>query len=120
IYRAEPLFSQLGTRSIVVTYRNIIDSEYNLRHCEGAERRAYERLDELITQVEAAVKSSDEKKFIYAYWPWYDTVSHQHGHDSPQAAAELAKVDAAFGALLSLLSGTDTLVIATADHGFID
>src|SRR4029077_15126917 len=120
IYREEPLFNRLRARSIVVTYRNIIDSEYNLRHCEGAERYAYETLQGLVLETEKAVKSGSERKFIYAYWPWYDTISHQHGHDSPQAAAELEKVDAAFGALLSVLSGTDTLVIATADHGFID
>jgi len=120
IYGAEPLFKQLATRSIVVTYRSIIDSEYNVRHCEGAERYAYDTLQGLVLETEKAVKSSSDRKFIYAYWPWYDTVSHQHGHDSPQAAAELEKVDAAFGALLSVLSGTDTLVIATADHGFID
>ena len=119
-YIRPSLFAGLPVRSTVVTYRNIIDSEYNVRHCEGAERLAYDRLDQLISQVETTVKSSGARKFIYAYWPWYDTVSHQHGHDSPQAAAELAKVDAAFGALLSVLSGTDTLVIATADHGFID
>jgi hypothetical protein len=44
IYGAEPLFKQLATRSIVVTYRSIIDSEYNVRHCEGAERYAYDTL----------------------------------------------------------------------------
>ena len=120
IFTENSLFKNLPVRSIVVTYRQIIDSDYNLRHCEGAERRGYDSLDELISQVEAAVKSSHDRKFIYAYWPWYDTVSHQHGSESPQAAAELEKVDAAFGALLARLSGTDTLVVATADHGFMD
>ena len=91
-----------------------------MRHCAGAERIAYSRLSELVSGVESAVKSSAERKLVYAYWPWYDTVSHQHGSESTQAAAELAKVDAAFGALLARLSGTDTLVVATADHGFMD
>src|SRR5262245_25665199 len=76
IYRADSLFQSLPVRSIVVTYRQIIDSDYNVRHTHGAERIAYDRLDELVAQVAAAVKSSDERKFIYAYWPWYDTISH--------------------------------------------
>jgi hypothetical protein len=114
------LFSSLPVRSIVVTYKDIIDSEYNRRHCEGAERWAYERLDQLVSGVEAAVKSGAERKFVYAYWPHYDMISHRYGSESPQAFAELERVDAAFGALLARLSGTDTLVIATADHGFID
>jgi hypothetical protein len=120
IYVSKSLFQSLAVRSIVVTYRPLIDSEYNVRHCEGAERRAHETLDELIFQVEDAVKSGPEKKFIYAYWPQYDTISHRYGCESAAAAAELEKVDAAFGRLLARLSGSDTLVIATADHGFID
>ena len=119
-YLRPSLFASLPVRSIVVTYRQIIDSDYNVRHCEGAERYAYETLDGLVLETERAVKSGDDRKFIYAYWPWYDTVSHQHGSESAQAAAELAKVDAAFGALVARLSGTDTLLIATADHGFMD
>jgi len=120
IFVEKSLFGSLPVRSIVVTYKEIIDSEYNVRHCQGAERRAYETLDDLILQIERAVKSADEKKFIYAYWPQYDTISHRFGSESAQAARELEQVDAAFGRLLARLSGSDTLVIATADHGFID
>jgi hypothetical protein len=120
LYPQPALFPSLPVRSIVVTYRQIIDSAYNLRHCEGAERIAYDNLDGLVLETEKAVKSGAERKFIYAYWPWYDTVSHQHGSESAQAAAELEKIDAAFGRLLARLAGTDTLLIATADHGFID
>ena len=120
VYFSRSLFQSLPVRSIVVTYRQIIDSDYNVRHCEGAERYAYDTLEGLVLETEKAVKSGDDRKFIYAYWPWYDTVSHQHGSESAQAAAELAKVDAAFGALVARLSGSDTLLIATADHGFMD
>lgn len=120
LYPRPALFGSLATRSIVVTYRPIIDSDYNVRHCAGAERYAYDTLDGLVSEIEKAVKSGPEKKFIYAYWPWYDTTAHQHGSESARAAEELAKIDAAFGRLLARLSGSDTLVIATADHGFID
>src|SRR4051812_17974076 len=81
-YSAPSLFAALKSRSIVVSYHDIIDSEYNRRHCEGAERRAYRTLDEFVNQVEAAVKSGDERKFVYAYWPEYDMTSHRFGHAS--------------------------------------
>ncbi|HEX5768066.1 MAG TPA: alkaline phosphatase family protein, partial [Burkholderiales bacterium] len=86
----------------------------------GAQRVAYETLDELVAQVEAAVKSGAERKFIYAYWPVYDMVSHRYGAGSAEAFGEFSKMDAAFGELLARLAGTDSVVIATADHGFID
>jgi len=120
IFVEEPLFRKIPVRSIVVTYRPLIDSEYNVRHCEGAERYGYETLQGFISEIEKAVKSGPERKFIYAYWPQYDTTSHRYGSESDRAAEELEKIDAAFGRLLARLSGTDTLVIATADHGFVD
>jgi hypothetical protein len=119
-YPAPPLFGGLPVRSIVVTYREIVDSEYNRRHCEGAERRAYQTVDELVDEIAAAVRCGPERKFIYAYWPEYDAVSHRFGSQSEQALARFAQIDAAFGTLVARLAGTDCALIATADHGFID
>jgi Type I phosphodiesterase / nucleotide pyrophosphatase len=120
IYVSSSVFEQLPVQSVVVTYRDIIDSEYNVRHCRGAQRIAYETLEELVSGIEAAVKSGDARKFVYAYWPVYDMVSHRHGAGGDEAFAELSKIDAAFGELLARLAGTESVVIATADHGFID
>ena len=120
IYCADSLFQQIPVRSIVVTYKDIIDSEYNVRHTRGAQRIAYETLDELVSHIEAAVKAGDERKFIYAYWPLYDMISHRFGAESSQALAEFAKIDEAFGRLVARLAGTESSIIVTADHGFID
>ena len=120
IYTVPSLFGELAVRSVVVSARDIIDSQYNSVHCRGAEKLAYDKADELVAQVERAVKSSSEKKFVYAYWPYYDQVSHRYGSQSEQAAGEFAIIDAAFAELVQRLKGTDTLIIATADHGFTD
>jgi hypothetical protein len=119
-FPAASLFQNLPARSIVVTERRIIDSDYNVRHCDGAERVPYETIDELVAGVERAVKSGNERKFIYAYWSQYDAASHPRGCDSPEALAELARMDEAFGKIINRLGGTDSIVIATADHGFIN
>jgi len=120
LYRAPSLLDSLARRSIVVSYRPILDSTYNLHHCGRAERRAYDTLEGLIEQTAAAVKSGPEPKFVYAYWPEFDALSHRFGNASPEARAQFAAIDAAFGELMARLSGTDTLVVATADHGFVD
>ncbi len=120
VYRAGPLFDGLARRSIVVSYRPIIDSTYNLHHCGRAERRAYDKLEGLVEQTVAAVKSGPEAKFVYAYWPEFDALSHRFGNGSREARAHFRSVDAAFGELMERLAGTDTLVVATADHGFVD
>ncbi len=116
----KPLFESLGVRSIVVSYRKIIDSAYNRHHCRGAERLAYDNLAGFVLQAEAAVKSGLERKFVYAYWPEFDAVCHKHGVASQQARVQFEAVEAAFGALLGRLAGTDSIVIVTADHGFMD
>jgi type I phosphodiesterase/nucleotide pyrophosphatase len=120
IYRCSSIFESLPESSFVVTHKDIIDSDYNTRHCRGAQRVAYETLEELVSQVEAAVKSGEDRKFIYAYWPVYDMVSHRYGAGSAEAFEQFSKIDAAFGALLGRLAGTDSVVVVTADHGFID
>ena len=119
-FPAAPLFETLKVRSLVVTHQDIVDSDYNRRHCAGAQRLAYATLEEFVGQVEAAVKSGPQRKFIYAYWPEYDALSHRHGSQSGEAFGHFEKLDAAFGALLARLSGTDSAIVASADHGFID
>src|SRR5688572_16512241 len=65
-FTARPIFPDMNTRAIVVSHVKIIDSEYNLRHCAGAERRPYDTLEHFVSEVEAAVKSGSERKFVYA------------------------------------------------------
>lgn len=120
LYRAGPLFDGLTRRSIVVSYRPIIDSTYNVHHCGRAERRAYDKLEGLVEETVTAVKSGPERKFIYAYWPEFDALSHRHGNGSAEALAQFRSIDGAFGELMARLAGTDTRVVATADHGFVD
>jgi hypothetical protein len=120
IYAARSIFESIPESSFVVTDKEIVDSEYNACHCRGARRLAYQTLDELVSQIETVVRSGSGRKFVYAYWPAYDMVSHRYGCESPEAFVEFGKIDAAFGALLGRLAGTDSVVVATADHGFID
>ena len=120
IFVEPSLFDQLATRAIVVTHRSIIDSQYNRHHCGRAERRAYANLAGFLDQTVAAVKSGPERKLVYAYWPEFDSLAHRHGVASTQVRAHFAQLDSMFGELLARLAGTDTLVVLTADHGFID
>jgi hypothetical protein len=119
-FTAKPIFESMQARAIIVSSAEIIASDYNLYHCAKAERRAYDSLERFVGEVEAAVKSGPERKFVYAYWPAYDATSHRYGSESAEAAREFERIDAAFGELLRRLSGTETAVVATADHGFID
>jgi hypothetical protein len=120
LFSGSSVFDGIGVRGIVVTHRSIVDSNYNLHYCGRAERIPYADLQGFVTQTEAAVKSGPERKFVYTYWPEFDTLAHRHGVASPEVHAHFERVDSAFADLIRRLSGTDTLVAATADHGFLD
>jgi hypothetical protein len=114
------LFDGLAARGIVVSYRPIIDSTYNVHHCGAAGRLAYDNLEGFLEQTVAAVRSGPERKLVYAYWPEFDALSHQHGVASAETRAHFESLDAVFGELLARLAGTDSMVVLTADHGFMD
>ena len=113
-------FDTLADRVIVVTWNAIVDATYNAFHCGRAERRSYDSLDGFTEQVAAAVRSGPERKFIYAYWPEFDALSHQHGVGSAQVRVHFEALDQALGRLIERLAGTDTMLVITADHGFVD
>jgi hypothetical protein len=114
------VFGSMAARCIVVSQARIVDSDYSRHFGGAAERRGYEHLAQLVEQVDAAVRSGPERKYVYAYYPEFDTVAHRHGVGSSQAAKRLAAVDAAFADLLRRLAGTDTVLVVSADHGFVD
>jgi len=120
VYGAEAMFDRLPVQSHVVSPADIIDSDYNVAHCGSAQRRPYKELPELFADVAAIARSGGERRFIHAYTHEFDHAAHSFGVDSAELQQKFRQIDAAYAALLGELAGTDTVVIATADHGFID
>ena len=120
LFAACSLFAAIPVRSFVVSQQRIVDSEYSRHFGSRAQRLGYDNLAGMVDAIEAAVRSGSERKLVYAYYPELDAVSHQHGVASRQAATRLTAIDAAFAELLKRLAGTDTALIVSADHGFID
>lgn len=120
LYRGTTYMDAMDAETFVVSWDAILESDYNRYHCGAAKRLAYSSLDGLIGGVERAVKSGDGRKFVYAYWWQYDYLSHRHGVGSTEARVQYELVDAAFAKLRARLAGTDTVIVASADHGFLD
>ena len=119
VFHLRSTFERIERRSYVVTAQRIVDSEFSLATTRTARRRAYESLDEYFALIAQTVREP-EAKYIYAYWPEFDSLCHTHGIGSAQAAAHFVKLDTGFAALLDSLAGTDTLLLVCADHGLID
>lgn len=121
VFDQRPIFDQLKVRSYVVVPSKIIDSVYNAAYSGSACRRAYNSsLQTLFRTVVRVLREHNERKYVYAYYPELDRVAHEYGPASRKTQAHLAEIDLAFTQFLDQIKGSDTTVIMTADHGFIE
>ncbi|MBI4987303.1 MAG: alkaline phosphatase family protein [Rhodocyclales bacterium] len=115
-----PFVDRILRRATFVSPQFIAGSEFNLYHSGRAAVRGYRTLADLFGQMAATVRESTEPSYVYAYYAELDTLAHIHGVASDKLAAQFAALDAAFGDFLAAIADTDTVVLACADHGFID
>jgi predicted AlkP superfamily pyrophosphatase or phosphodiesterase len=115
------------TNSISRDYYSVIpdffkNSFYNQE--TDIERMPYSSYLGFIRQTTKAIKKkpikSNRKKLIYSYWPKYDSLAHNFGYNSPEAIEHFWKLDKSFKRISESMKGTDTLMIITADHGFMN
>ena len=61
---------------------------YNVHHCGRAERLRLRRPGR-VSRADRGARSSPapERKFVYAYWPEFDALSHRHGVGSAEVRA---------------------------------
>ena len=85
-----------------------------------AGRRPYKELPELFSTLSDIVRSGKERKFIHAYTYDFDAAAHTFGCASTELQGIFRQIDAAYAGFLEEAAGSDTLVVAVADHGFID
>lgn len=80
----------------------------------------YKGLKGYFREIARLVRLRGKRKFIFAYWPEFDSVCHHYGTGSKEALSHFRELDRGFASLLARLKGTDTTLIATSDHGLID
>lgn len=114
------LFQQLARESWVIAPHSIAGSPFNTWHSRGARTLAYKTLPELFGHLSGLLQDALVPRYIYAYSPELDSVSHHDGTDSKKAQETLTTLNAAFTQFVDQVQGRDAWLLATADHGFID
>lgn len=120
LFGLTPLFDRLPLASHVVSPRHIIHTDFNVSLSGRARRHGFESVEEMFAHIASLLKSGEPRSYVYAYWPLLDTLAHEHGSRSDGVAAAFAALDAAFAHLLQVARGSGSVIIVTADHGFID
>lgn len=114
------VFEQVRADCHAVQPADLVDSSYSRVHTRGAAARGFKGLDALVDSILDIVRHARRRTYVSAYWPVLDTLSHKFGASSSRARRHLAKIDMHFERLRAALAGSGTLLVVTADHGFID
>lgn len=80
----------------------------------------YTTLNGFFSQIRKAVKSHNQRKYIYAYWYEFDSISHKNGVNSKKAYNHFKEIDKRLKSLVKNIKNTNTTLIITSDHGFVD
>ncbi len=116
---APPLYDRLAVPATVLSPAWITDSAYSRATAGRARRRGYTGMDDFFARL-VELLGDGRPQYLYAYWTELDHLAHEHGSTSPQVRDHFLALDRAFAAACAMLRGSGTLLLACADHGFID
>ena len=119
LFELTPLFDSLARPCHVVSPRQIIQSDFNVAFSGNAALHGYETLDELSAHLTALMRRA-EPSYVHAYWPQIDSLAHEFGIASDAVSDAYAALDRAFANLAAVAGDTGSVIVVTADHGFID
>ncbi|MCP5152258.1 MAG: alkaline phosphatase family protein [Ectothiorhodospiraceae bacterium] len=119
VFGAAPLTATLGVECHVVQPRYLLGSTYSAFHGAGAVSHGADSIDACLDRV-ATLLCAPGERYVYAYWPQLDALSHRYGAGSREARRHLRAIDDAFARLTERLRGSGATAVLTADHGFVD
>ncbi len=122
IFRQSTIFEKFNRKSFTLSNDYIINSDYTKFYSKGSTSVAYkkENIENFVMNLRTLVQDIPEEKFIYAYWPTFDTLAHKNGIHSLNCKNHYQELSRALENFVYSINNTDTVVIVTADHGLID
>ena len=112
--------SRITTDAAALLPEALADSAFSQALGAGARRDGYRDLDDFVKRLERYVDGKDEARYLYAYWPELDHLAHIEGPSSSSVAEHYAALARRLAPLAERASKAGTLLVITADHGFVD
>ena len=109
--------SKSKKKTYILTKKDILNSAYNKYMGKHSKEIPYKTLDGFTNKLIKIVKRNQKPKYIYAYWPEFDSLSHKHGKNHPKTKHHLKQLFTKFTNIKKQLQHTNTLLLITADHG---
>jgi predicted AlkP superfamily pyrophosphatase or phosphodiesterase len=122
IFPENNFFKNLRNNSYIIQPDYLINTDFNRHMTKGAKKIYYkaQNLDDFFKKTLKAIDSGKQKKYVYSYWPEFDKICHIHGVNSKKSNKHFFEIENKLMFLFRKLKGTDTTLIITADHGFIN
>lgn len=122
VFNEKSFFEKIKAKSFIIQRQAIIDSDFSKYFSKGAKRISHKERDinGFFNEIVRVMKSKGNKKFIYAYWPYFDSVCHHKGIGSKESNRHFIIFEKKLRIFLNFIKGSNTLVLVTADHGFIN
>lgn len=134
IYGHDSFYQQLQRPCRVFTPIKLADTSFSLFHSRGAERHPYHtvpfpwianmqfwrRRQDFFGILRRQCNEPGPTNFMYAYWPYFDSAAHDQGIAGEAALVGFRQFERDLEDFLRFIQGTDTTVVLSSDHGFID
>lgn len=118
VFSLDPIFNKLSVQSYLLNPKEYINSEFSKLSGGKAKRVPYTTLNSFFTQIKKTTTRNNRRKFIFAYYPFFDLLEHYEGVSSKKTEKHFQEMDVAFAKYIKSLE--DTTVILSSDHGHID
>lgn len=113
-------FATIPRASQTLMPEAICDSVFSRRTGGPAVRLPYRSLEDFASTLGDICRGKSEADFTYAYWSEFDYLCHVHGPSGDAPARHLADLDHALTPVFEACAAHGTVLLAVADHGFID
>ncbi|MBI4918791.1 alkaline phosphatase family protein [archaeon] len=120
IYPSNFFFDKIKIPAYIVLPKEITNSFFQQATCATSRKFPYCTLNEFIKQIKKAVFHSKKRKYIYAYWHLFDYYCHREGTESRTVLNHFKELDKKIMLLINSLKNTNTALIITSDHGFVN
>ena len=114
------LASRIKAKSYFIIQKYLNSSDFTKNASKKSKSLTYNTLDGLFSQIKRAIKSSNQKKYIYSYWPKFDSFAHTFGINSKKTAQHFSELDSKLKKFIETIKNTNTILLISADHGLID
>ncbi len=111
---------RINTNSFVIQPNKIKDSAFTKALTKKAKRIGFNNLKGMFTDIKKTIDSNTKRKYIYAYWPEFDSLAHDFGVNAKKTDEHFEKMDSEIKKFAEKIKNTNTTLIITSDHGFIN